>query len=246
MFLQFSRRSISGVPTASTELGASRNLRFMAHKAVDGTSKKLIQIDVSSDTVCPWCFVGKKNLEKAMDLTKDQYNFEVKWHPFFLNPQAPKEGIKKSEYYKSKFGSAQSERIISRMTEVFRGLGFEYDTAGMTGNTLDSHRLISFAADQGCQKQNALVDELFQNYFIQGKYIGDKQVLLDAADKVGIEGAAELINDANKGLKEVNEELQKYSSHITGVPHFLINGSYELSGGQLPEAFLRAFEVAAK
>lgn len=218
----------------------------MAQKAVDSASKKFIQIDVSSDTVCPWCFVGKKNLEKAMSLAKDQFNFEVKWHPFFLNPHAPKEGILKSEFYKNKFGSTQHEHIISRMREVFRGLGFEYDTAGMTGNTLDSHRLISFAANQGYEKQNALVEELFQNYFIQGKFIGDKQVLLDAAHKVGIEGAAELVNDPNKCLKEVNEELQKYSSHISGVPHFVFNGSFQLSGGQPPEAFLHAFQVVSE
>ncbi|KAG0481346.1 hypothetical protein HPP92_012204 [Vanilla planifolia] len=110
----------------------------------------------------------------------------------FLNPNAPKEGIKKSDYYKEKFGASKSELILSRMKEVFRGLGFEYDTAGLTKH-LDSHRLISFAAGQG----------------------------YDAANKVGIEGAAELINDPSKGLKEVNEELQTYSSHITGVPHFL-------------------------
>ncbi|KAG0483789.1 hypothetical protein HPP92_011873 [Vanilla planifolia] len=192
----------------------------MAYKAVDSTSKKLIQIDISSDTVCPWCFVGKKNLEKAISLVNEQYNFEVRWHPFFLNPNAPKEGIKKSDYYKEKFGASKSELILSRMKEVFRGLGFEYDTAGLTKH-LDSHRLISFAAGQGYGKQNELVEELFQNYFVQGKYIGDNQVLLDAANKVGIEGAAELINDPSKGLKEVNEELQTYSSHITGVPHFL-------------------------
>ncbi|KAI0497665.1 hypothetical protein KFK09_020898 [Dendrobium nobile] len=171
---------------------------------------------------------------------------QVKWHPFFLNPNAPKEGILKSELYKNKFGSTQYEHIISRMREVFRGLGFEYDTAGMTGNTLDSHRLISFAANQGYEKQNALVEELFQNYFIQGKFIGDKQVLLDAAQKVGIEGAAELINDPNKGLKEVNEELEKYSSRISGVPYFVFNGSFQLSGGQPPEAFLHAFQAVSK
>ncbi|KAL0911154.1 hypothetical protein M5K25_019270 [Dendrobium thyrsiflorum] len=218
----------------------------MDQKAVDSASKKFIQIDVSSDTVCPWCFVGKKNLEKAMSQEQDQFNFEVRWHPFFLNPNAPKEGILKSEFYKNKFGSTQSEHIISRMREVFRGLGFEYDTAGMTGNTLDSHRLISFAANQGYEKQNALVEELFQNYFIQGKFIGDKQVLLDAAQKVGIEGAAELIDDPNKGLKEVNEELEKYSSRISGVPYFVFNGSFQLSGGQPPEAFLRAFQAVSK
>ncbi|PKA49177.1 hypothetical protein AXF42_Ash010862 [Apostasia shenzhenica] len=218
----------------------------MEHTATDSTPKKLIQIDVISDTVCPWCFVGKQNLEKAMNLVKEQYQFEVRWHPFLLNPNAPKEGVKKSEFYKCKFGASQSERILSRMKEVFKGLGFEYDTTGLTGSTLDSHRLITFAANQGYDKQNALVEELFKNYFIEGKYIGDRQVLLHAAMKEGIEGAAELLDDPNKGRKEVDEELQKYSSRISGVPHFRINGSHELSGGQPPEVFLRAFESVSK
>ncbi|BAF12527.2 Os03g0598900 [Oryza sativa Japonica Group] len=87
---------------------------YMASNA----GKKLIQIDVSSDTVCPWCFVGKKNLEKAMEQNKDKFDFEVRWHPFFLNPNAPKEGIKKSDYYRMKFGPIQFEHATARMTEV--------------------------------------------------------------------------------------------------------------------------------
>lgn len=219
-----------------------RCARFMA----SDTSKKLIQIDVSSDTVCPWCYVGKKNLEKAMEQSKDKFDFEVRWHPFFLNPDAPKEGIRKSDFYKMKFGPVQFERATSRMTEIFRGLGLEYDMSGLTGNTMDSHRLITLAGHQGYDKQNALVEELFRSYFCEGKYIGDKQVLLDAARKVGIEGAKELLEEPSKKVDEVQEELNKYSSSISGVPHFVINGKYQLSGGQPPNIFMRAFEMAAK
>jgi len=168
-----------------------------------------MQIDVSSDTVCPWCFVGKKNLERAMEQTMDKYNFEVRWHPFFLNPDAPKEGVRKSDFYKMKFGPVQFERATSRMTEIFRGLGFEFDISGLTGNTMDSHRLITLAGHQGYDKQNALVEELFQSYFCQGKYIGDKQVLLDVARKVGIEGAEELLEDPSRGVDEVSSTLSR-------------------------------------
>ncbi|XXG47430.1 hypothetical protein AAC387_Pa02g2079 [Persea americana] len=216
----------------------------MAHPIANSTQKKLIRIDVSSDTVCPWCFVGKKNLNKAMDSCKDLYDFEVRWHPFFLNPSAPKEGVKKSEFYQNKFGS-QSEQIMSRMTEVFRGLGLEYDTSGLTGSTLDSHRLITFAGQQGLNKQNALVEELFLNYFVQGKYIGDRQVLVEAASKIGVEGAAEFLEDPNNGVKEVNEELEKYSAAIRGVPYYVINGKHKLNGAQQPEVFLGAFQAVA-
>ncbi|KAK6152643.1 hypothetical protein DH2020_012282 [Rehmannia glutinosa] len=209
------------------------------------SAKKLIQIDVSADTVCPWCYVGKKNLDKAIASSGDKYTFEIKWHPYMLNPSAPKEGVIKKEFYVNKFGP-RAVQMESRMTEIFKGLGMDYNTSGLKGNTLDSHRLIYFAGKQGFDKQHKLVEELCFGYFTQGKYIGDRGFLVETAKKVGVEGAAEFLEDPNNGLKEVNEELKKYSSHIGGVPHYVINGKYQLSGGQPPESFLRAFQTAAK
>ncbi|KAJ0042914.1 hypothetical protein Pint_18947 [Pistacia integerrima] len=113
------------------------------------------------------------------------------------------------------------------------------------GSTLDSHRLIYFAGQQDLDKQHKLVEELCLGYFTQGKYIGDREFLVESAKKVGVEGAAEFLEDPNNGLKEVKEELEKYSSRITGVPHYVINGKHELSGGQPPEVFLSAFQAAA-
>ncbi|TXG57900.1 hypothetical protein EZV62_015729 [Acer yangbiense] len=238
----------------------------MAQSVSSNTGKKLIQIDVSSDTVCPWCFVGKRNLDKAVAASKDHYDFEIRWHPFFLNPSAPKEGVDKRKFYEDKFES-RAQGIAARMTEVFRGLGLEYNLSGLTGNTLDSHRLIYFAGQQGLDKQHELVDELCLGYFTQGKYIGDRthcivfsepmkpgdnpltnaiefrQFLVESARKVGVEGAAEFLEDPNNGLNEVKEELEKYSTRISGVPHYVINGKHELSGGQPPEVFLRAFQA---
>ncbi|XP_039130566.1 uncharacterized protein LOC120266968 [Dioscorea cayenensis subsp. rotundata] len=218
----------------------------MANSVLVTTSKKLIQIDVVSDTVCAWCFVGKKNIEKAMDLVKDQFDFEVRWHPYFLNPSAPKEGIKKTDLYKLKYGVEKSEATSSRMKKVFQGIGLEYDPSGLTGNTVDSHRLIALAAQQGYDKQNALVEELFFNYFCEGKYVGDHQVLLDAAEKVGIERAADVLEDPSKLLEEINEELEKYPARGMGVPLFLINGEHKISGGQPPEVFLKTFQEIAE
>ncbi|KAF9602350.1 hypothetical protein IFM89_026777 [Coptis chinensis] len=125
----------------------------------------------------------------------------VRWHPYFLNPSAPKEGVVKKVHYREKFGP-QSERIKARMAEVFRGHGLDYDVDGLT------------------------------------------EFLVEAAKKVGIEGAAEFLDDPNKGVQEVYAELEKYSDHITGVPYYVINGKNKLSGGQPPEVFARAFQAA--
>ncbi|KAK9150637.1 hypothetical protein Syun_008946 [Stephania yunnanensis] len=235
-------RSLS-LLTSLSIIPSSRNTRFMAQSASNTDGKRLIKIDISSDTVCPWCFVGKKNLDKAIASAKDQFDFKIQWHPYLLNPSAPKEGIPKREFYEKKFGS-QSLEIAARMTEVYRRLGLEYDMSGLTGNTLDSHRLITWAAHNGLDKQNALVEELFIGYFTQGKYIGDRKFLAEAAAKVGLEGAEEFLEDPNKGVAEVHEELAKYST-INGVPHFVIDGEIKISGGQPPEVFLRAFQAAA-
>ncbi|KAL8193449.1 hypothetical protein R6Q57_026584 [Mikania cordata] len=215
----------------------------MAQSACNA-GKKLIKIDVSSDSVCPWCFVGKKNLDKAMALSKDQFDFELRWHPYLLDPSARKEGINKKDYYKNKFGS-RADQMHARMTEVFKGHGLDYDLSGLTGSSLDSHRLILFAGKQGGDKQHYLVEELMNGYFTQGKFIGDMDFLVESARKVGLEGAAEFLQDPNNGLHEVNEELVKHSGNISGVPHYVINGKHQLSGGQPAEVFLRAFHVAA-
>lgn len=207
--------------------------------------KKLIKIDVSADSVCPWCYVGKKNLDKALDLSKDEYDFEIKWHPFLLNPAASKDGVNKLDYYRSKFGS-RVDQMTTHMSKVFKDLGLEYSMSGLTGSSVDSHRLILFAGKQGLDKQHSLVEEIFKGYFTQGKFIGDREFLVESARKVGVEGAAELLDDPKEGLDEVNEELKKYSANISGVPHYVINGKHQLSGGQPAEVFLRAFQVAAK
>ncbi|XP_073292822.1 uncharacterized protein [Primulina huaijiensis] len=217
----------------------------MASVSSSSNGKKLIKIDISADTVCPWCFVGKKNLDKAIGLSNDSYNFEIKWHPFLLMPSAPKEGVNKKEFYRNKFGS-RAEQIEARMSEIFKGLGMDYDMSGLTGNSFDSHRVLYFAGQQGLDKQHKLAEELGSGYFTRGKYIGDGDFLVESAKKVGVEGAAEFLEDPNNGIKEVNEDLKRYSSHITGVPHFVINGKHQLSGGQPPEAFLKLFQLAAK
>ncbi|KAI4365236.1 hypothetical protein MLD38_021236 [Melastoma candidum] len=175
----------------------------------------LIWVDISSDTVCRWCCVGKKNLGRAISMARGRFDFEVHWHPFFLNPTAPNEGMDKREYYRNKF-RARVERIAARMHEVLFMLGLEYNMSGLTGNTMDSHRLINYAGKLGPEKQHQLVEKLFLGYF---NILVTKAFLVEAADKVGIAGAAEFFDDPNNGIQEVKEDFARYSSKISGVPH---------------------------
>ncbi|GAQ82727.1 Thioredoxin superfamily protein [Klebsormidium nitens] len=210
--------------------------------AVAGESKPKLTIDIVSDTMCPWCFVGKKNLEKAMALSKDKYDFEVIWRPFQLNPDAAKEGKNKRNYYRQKFGEAKTKMIIERMTQVFDSLGYVYNMDGLVGNSLDSHRLLEFAKEQ--DKQNEVCEELFLNSFVRAKYNGDMDNLVEAAETAGITGAREFLEDPDAGLSQVRDDLRTYARGVTGVPHFIINGQVELSGAQPPTALLEAFEDA--
>lgn len=209
-------------------------------------ARKVIRVDVTSDTICPWCFIGKKHLEQAVAAVQEKYEVEVKWHPFFLNPDASAEGVDKREHYKAKFGEGRMQMIQDRVGGAFASLGYRYSMGGKTGSTLDSHRLLWLAGRQSLEKQNALVEELFLNFFTQEKFIGDKQVLVAVAEKADVEGSREFLDDPQAGLKEVLGEERKFRRGVSGVPHFVIDGRYQVSGAQPPEAFVEAFEVAAK
>ncbi|KAK9825745.1 hypothetical protein WJX74_003649 [Apatococcus lobatus] len=199
-----------------------------------------ITVDVVSDTVCPWCFIGKRRLESAIKRNPGR-DFLVRWHPFQLNPNASAEGVNKLQYYKDKFGESRTAAMLPRMTETFAQEGLAYSMDGLTGNTLDSHRLIAAAGQQGPQVQDALVEELFSNYFTQGKYINDPEVLKAAGQKAGVTDSDAVVKDKDRLRAEVIEELQSFARGVTGVPYFIIDGKYALSGAQEPAAFEEAF-----
>lgn len=180
-----------------------------------------------------------------MDATKDLYNFEVKWHPFMLDPSLPKEGLDKNEFHKKKFGS-RAQTLINTVDQAFQGVGYRFGSGGLIGNTLDSHRLIELAGRQGLDKQNALVDSLMIQCSTQEKYIGDREVLLAAAKGAGIDGAEEWIDNPNSGLLEIQVEMEKNAQNISGVPHFLINNKYQQTGAQAPDSFIQTFKRAAR
>ncbi|EIE19359.1 DSBA oxidoreductase [Coccomyxa subellipsoidea C-169] len=202
-----------------------------------------VMIDVVSDTVCPWCFIGKRRLETAIRQLQGQKQFEVRWHPFQLNPDAPQAGINKLNYYKEKFGE-QRTKSMNNVQETFAKEGLNYTMEGDTGNTLNSHRLIAFAGRQGPDVQDKIVEQLFKAYFTEGKYINDPEVLREAAKKAGVADAEQVISDPNVAKDQVREELREYAAGVTGVPHFIINGKYHLSGAQDPETFAQVLAKA--
>eukprot|EP01018_Ginkgo_biloba_P030997 Gb_00212 [translate_table: standard] len=152
--------------------------RTMSSTSSASGLRKLIRIDVTSDTICPWCFIGKKRLEEAMNATKDLYKFEVKWHPFMLDPNLPKEGLDKNEYHKNKFGY-RAQALINTVDQAFQSVGYRFGSGGLIGNTLDSHRLIELAGRQGLDKQNAVVENLMIKCLTQEKNAGDSVHKID-------------------------------------------------------------------
>lgn len=150
-----------------------------------------LPIDVISDVICPWCYVGKRRLEKAIASCDDPRDIQVRWHPFQLNPSMPKEGISRKEYRTSKFGSWQrSTELDSQISAVgeAEGIHFAFDKMARTPNTVDAHRLIWLADQRGCQ--DAVVEALFRAYFSEGRDIGSQSALVELAAESGLDPQA--------------------------------------------------------
>jgi predicted DsbA family dithiol-disulfide isomerase len=204
-----------------------------------------LAVDVISDVICPWCFVGKRRLEKAIRSLDGQHQVRVRWHPFQLNPRMPKEGMNRRDYRTAKFGSwEKSLALDAQMKEVGAGEGiaFALDRIGRTPNTLDAHRLIWLAGEAGVQ--DAVVEALFRAYFCDGRDLSNRETLLDMAAGAGLSRArAQEVLDSGEGLDAIRTaEERARELGVQGVPFFVINGELALSGAQKPEVFLAAFE----
>ena len=203
-----------------------------------------LTVDVISDVICPWCYLGKRRLEKAI-LLAGRRDVQVRWHPFQLNPQMPREGMSRRAYRTAKFGSwERSLALDDRVREAGRGEGipFAFEKQERTPNTLDAHRLIWLADREGVQ--DAVVEALFRAYFTAGRDLGDRPTLLDLAAQAGLDrGLAAGVLDGGDGLEAIRaaEEMARRVG-VQGVPFFLINGEVALSGEQPPGAFLDAFD----
>jgi predicted DsbA family dithiol-disulfide isomerase len=208
-------------------------------------TKQKIKVDIVSDVVCPWCYIGKRRIEKAMDALKNKYEFEVEYHPFELNPQMPAEGTNQKAYLISKFGGeARYNQLIGNVTKVAagEGLNFDYDKQTVSPNTREAHRIIQFAKQEG--KQLEAKEAFMKAYFEEGVDLSRKENLLSVAVKAGLtkETVAKLLS-SDEGLAEIEaaeRELQKLG--ISGVPFYIINNKYGISGAQASESFIEAFE----
>ena len=205
-----------------------------------------MQIAIVSDTICPWCYIGKRRFERAR--ANRPAALAVEWRPFQLNPDMPAEGVERHRYMVAKFGSeervAQIFDAIEQAGEA-EGIRFVFDRIARTPNTVDSHRLIALAGAMGVQDR--VVEALFHRYFEQGEDIGDGAVLAAAGADGGLdEDKVRGFLAGEEGVAEVRRESEAASrSGISGVPCFIFEGRYAVSGAQPPDVFERVFELTA-
>ena len=211
-----------------------------------GSVVMALLVDVLSDVICPWCYIGKRRLEKAVGAFDGPVG--VRWLPFQLNPAMPKEGVSRREYRTRKFGSwERSQELDARVVAVGQseGIPFAFDRIERTPNTLDAHRLVWLAERQGVQ--DAVVEALFRAYFTEGRDISHRQTLLDVVAEAGLDRhEAEAVLNGDDGLdaiKDADALARRFG--VDGVPFFIVNGRITLSGAQQPDAFIEAFRRVA-
>lgn len=203
-----------------------------------------MKIDIVSDAVCPWCYIGKRRLEQALTLAP-QSDLDIGWRPFQLNPDLPAEGVDRKEYLRAKFGDAAG-RNYDRITAIGQELGipFAFDRIQRTPNTILAHRLIRYAARE--QRQDQMVETLFRGYFTEGQDIGRADTLADLAQLAGLNRdvvAAYLAGGEDDDTIRAEDAFARQIG-ISGVPCFIIDRQYALSGAQPPEAFVEVFDLA--
>ena len=211
-----------------------------------------LAIDIISDVVCPWCFIGKRRLEAALKLYRERSPGarapKVVWHPFQLNPDMPEEGVDRDEYVKRKFGADRSAQVYDRVTKVGREIGIPFDFTKVTRqpNTLAAHGLITLAIESG--RQDAVVEAFFRAFFLDGKDLTSEETLSKAAVEAGLnekDVKAFLASPDAKAHIEAKDR-QARAIGVEGVPFFIFNKRLAVSGAQEPEMLLEAMLEAEK
>ena len=204
----------------------------------------MIKLDIISDPICPWCYIGKAHLDRALEQHPD-HPFKIEWHPFQLNPDMPEEGMDRREYLETKFGGKQrAAEIYGRIAEAAEGAGLEiaFEKIQRTPNTLDAHRLIHWAGLEG--RQTAAVSALFKAYFVEGRDIGDIDELVNIAEAIGLDRA--MIARLYEGRSD-RDDLAARDAHardrgVTGVPTFVVAERHVVPGAQPPEIWAKVID----
>lgn len=208
-----------------------------------------MRIDVISDVVCPWCYVGKRQLETALARWREAHPEApeplVRWHPFQLNPDLPEEGVSRAEYLARKFGTPDPGAIYQRVGEAARAVGLQPDFTKIVRqpNTLRAHALIG-AAPEG-ERQQAMVERLFHAYFVEGADLTSRETLSLLAREAGLpDEAAHEALDGGGVQRAVRDDTEARRLGVSGVPFFVIDGKLGVNGAQGANALLAAFEQA--
>jgi predicted DsbA family dithiol-disulfide isomerase len=208
------------------------------------SDRRPVRIDVVSDVVCPWCFIGKRRLEKALALASD-VPVEVHWRPYFLNEWIPPEGMSREQYLTTKFGSPERYGGIAqrvRAAAAAEGLDYAVDKISRQPNTRDAHRLIRWA--DGIGKAADMKQRLMDLYFTEGADLSNRAVLVQAAADVGLDPEdVRAALDSDQDVAEIEREVEAAKeAGIQGVPCFILDGKYAISGAQAPEDLAQAIE----
>lgn len=203
-------------------------------------------IDVVSDVVCPWCYIGKRQLEALIESLEPGERPSVRWHPFQLNPGLPTDGIDRGEYLRGKFGpQAVSSQIYARATAAGRavGLAFDFEAIQRQPNTFDAHRLIAWADEPPRHAAERLVERLFRANFMEARFIGDRGVLAQLAGECGLDAAQALafLESGQQVFETSDAEERARRLGVTGVPFFVFNQRVAVSGAQGVESLRAAW-----
>jgi len=235
--------SVCGVDGCSTN-----SVTAAAPKIADTDTRSVHDLTIVSDVICPWCFVAKKNLEKALELAGNDLAVKITWRPFELNPGMPKEGLNRREYRSKKFGSwEQSQYLDAQVASAGKlaGITFHHDLMERTPNTFNAHRLIWLAGEEGVQ--DAVVEALFRAYFVEGRDVGDTNVLAEIAKQAGLsDTVVAAFLEGTAGAEEVHLEAETAKvGGISGVPTFILDGEELFSGAMKPELMAARLREAA-
>ncbi|MCR9148780.1 MAG: DsbA family oxidoreductase [Rhodobacteraceae bacterium] len=207
----------------------------------------MITLDIFSDPVCPWCYIGKARLDRALEARPD-HPFRVEWHPFQLNPEMPAGGMDRASYLEAKFGGRDGAvRAYAPVAEAAEEAGLAMNLAGIarTPNTLDAHRLIHWAGLEG--RQTPVVAALFRAYFAEGRDIGAAAVLADIGAAAGLDRAMlEMLLAGEADRAEIAaRDAHARARGVRAVPTFIVGGRHAVEGAQPPELWLRVIDELA-